>query len=49
MVKQYFAVPATPAGVESLFSAVGRMHGDTQKSKKAETLEQSLFAAFNTD
>ena len=32
-----------------LFSAAGRMHGDTQKNKKAETLEHSLFAALNTD
>ena len=49
MVKQYFAAPATSAGVEHLFSAAGKMHGDTQKNKKAETLEHSLFAAFNTD
>ena len=27
MVKQYFAVPASSAGVERVFSAAGKMHG----------------------
>ena len=48
MVKQYFAAPASSAGVERVFSAAGKMHGDLQKSKDS-TLEHSLFAAFNTD
>ena len=37
------------AGVERVFSAAGKMHGDLQKSAKDSTLEHSLFAAFNTD
>ena len=49
MVKQYFAAPASSAGVERVFSAAGKMHGDLQKSAKDSTLEHSLFAAFNTD
>ena len=49
MVKQYMAAPASSAGVERVFSAAGKMHGDLQKSAKDSTLEHSLFAAFNTD
>jgi hypothetical protein len=49
MVKQYFAAPASSAGVERVFSAAGKMHGDLQKSAKDSTLKHSLFAAFNTD
>ena len=49
MVKQYFASPASSAGVERVFSAAGKMHGDLQKSAKDTTLEHSLFAAFNTE
>ena len=49
MVKQYLAAPASSAGVERVFSAAGKMHGDLQKSSKDSTLEHSLFAAFNTD
>ena len=49
MVKQYFAAPASLAGVERVFSAAGKMHGDLQKSAKDSTLEHSLFTAFNTD
>ena len=49
MVKQYFAAPASSAGVERIFSAAGKMHSDLQKSAKDTTLEHSLFAAFNTD
>ena len=49
MVKQYFAAPASSAGVERVFSAAGKMHGDLSKSAKDETLEASIFAAFNTD
>ena len=48
MVKQYFAAPASSAGVERVFSAAGKMHGDLQKSAKDSTLEHLLFAAFNT-
>ena len=36
-------------GVERVFSAAGEVHGDLSKSAKDETLEASLFAAFNTD
>ena len=39
MVKQYFAAPASSAGVERVFSAVGKMHGDLQKSAKDSTLD----------
>ena len=46
---QYFAAPASSAGVERVFSAAGKMHGDLSKSAKDTTLEHSLFAAFNTD
>ena len=49
MVKQYFAAPASSAGVERVFSAASEMHGDLSKSAKDTTLEHSLFAAFNTD
>ena len=49
MVEQYFAAPASSAGVERVFSAAGKMHGDLSKSAKDETLEHSLFAAFNTE
>ena len=49
MAKQYLAPPASSAGVERVFSAAGKMHGDLQKSAKDSTLEHSLFAAFNTD
>ena len=45
MVKQYFAAPASSAGVERVFSAAGKMHGDLSKSAKDSTLEHSLFAA----
>ena len=37
MVKQYFAAPASSAGVERVFSAAGKMHGDLQKSAKDST------------
>ena len=40
---------ASSAGVERVFSAAGKMHGDLQKSAKDSTLEHSLFAAYNTD
>ena len=49
MAKQYFAAPASSAGVERVFSAAGKMHSDLQKSAKDSTLEHSLFAAFNID
>jgi len=49
MVKQYFAAPASTAGVERVFSAAGKMHDDLKKSSKDELLKHSLFAAHNTD
>ena len=48
MVKQYFAAPASSAGVERLFSAAGKMHDDLKKSSN-DSLEASLFAMKNTD
>ena len=44
MVKQYFAAPASSAGVERVFSAAGKIHTDLQKSAKDTSLEHSLFA-----
>ena len=41
--------PASSAGVERIFSAAGKMHGDLSKNAKDDTLEASLFAAYNTD
>ena len=41
--------PCLLCGVEHVFSAAGKMHGDLQKSVKDSTLEHSLFAAYNTD
>ena len=49
MAKQYFALPASSAGVERVFSAAGKMHSDLKKSAKEGTLEHSIIAAFNTD
>ena len=49
MVKQYFAAPASSAGVERVFSAAGKMHTDLRKPEKDSTLEHSLFAAFNAE
>ena len=48
MVRAVLAAPATPAGVERIFSAAGRMHGDEQKKMTATFLEFSLFACHNT-
>ena len=41
MVKQYFAAPASSAGVELVFSAAGKMHGNLSKSAKDTTLEHT--------
>lgn len=49
MVKQYFASPASSAGVERVFSAAGKTHSDLKKSSQDATLEASLFAMQNTD
>ena len=46
MVKQYFAAPASSAGVERVFSAAGKMHGDLQKADsrlRPHTSADSLF------
>ena len=48
MAKQYLASPASSAGVERVFSSAGRMHDDMRKSMTNESLQHSLFAAFNT-
>ena len=48
--KKAKSVPAAPkAQGTTTFSAAGNMHGDLKKSSKDSTLENSLFAAFNTD
>ena len=44
VMTQYFAAPASSAGVERVFSAAGNMHGVLQKWAKDSTLEHSLFA-----
>jgi len=50
MVKQYFAAPASSAGVERVFSAAGNMHGDLQKSAKDfDSRALAICRAFNTD
>jgi len=49
MVRQYFAAPASSAGVERVFSAAGKMHNDLRKAMKDTSLEHSLFAAYNTE
>ena len=48
MAKQYLAAPASSAGVERVFSAAGKMHGDLRKAMKDGALKHSIFAAFNT-
>ena len=47
MAKTILAPPASSAGVERVFSAAGRMHGDEQKNKVADTMKYSLFAHHN--
>jgi hypothetical protein len=51
MVKQYFAAPASSAGVERIFSAEPArcILTCTEVGEEDATLEHSLFAAFNTD
>ena len=45
MVKQYFAASASSAGVERVFSAAGKMHGDLQKSAKDSTACWSIHSS----
>ena len=47
MAKQYLAAPVSSAGVERVFSAAGKMHGDLRKSMADESLKHSLFAKYN--
>ena len=49
MVKQYFAAPASSAGVERVFSAAGKMHSDLRKAMKDDRLQHSIIAAYNVD
>ena len=49
MVKQYFASPASSAGVERIFSAAGKMHTDIKQASSDTTLMHSLFVCFNVD
>ena len=49
MVKQYFAAPASSAGVERVFSAAGKMHSDLRKAMKDNSLQHSIIAAYNVE
>jgi len=40
MVKQYFAAPASSAGVERVFSAAGKMHDEAPAS---DTVTQQML------
>ena len=39
--------PASSAGVERVFSAAGKMHGDLRINGKADTLEHAIIAVHN--
>jgi len=41
--------PACSAGVERMFSKVGKLHDDLKASQSGETLEHALLAAVNCD
>jgi hypothetical protein len=43
MARGFFALPASAAGVERLFSVVGKKHGDARKSTAEGSLEVSLM------
>jgi hypothetical protein len=47
MARDFFALPASSAGVERLFSAAGKKHGDAQKSTSEGSLEVSLVVFQN--
>ena len=49
MARQYPGRPASSAGVERMFSKAGNLYGDEKKGQEDETLENSLFAAANTE
>ena len=44
---QYFALPATSAGLERLYSKGGQMHSSLMKSAKEQTLEMMLYINKN--
>ena len=46
MARQYLAMPASTAGVERVFSKVGRMHDDQKKSTCEVTLQQDSMARY---
>ena len=48
MAAQYLGRPASSAGVERMFSKVGKLHDDLKQKQVDDTLEHSLFAAANT-
>ena len=48
MARQFLAAPASTAGVERAFSAVGQMHTDLRKCVSEGTIEHSMMAAMNT-
>ena len=46
MARQYLAMPASTAGVERVFSKVGRMHDDQKKATCEVTLHQASMARY---
>ena len=44
MVKQYFAAPGSSAGVERVFSAAGKMHGDLHAPEGGQGLDAPALA-----
>ena len=49
MARGFFALPASSAGVERLFSAACKKHGDAQKSTSEGSLEVSLMVFQNVE
>ena len=47
MAQQFLATPATSAGVERLFSAVGLHYSDLASSMHEDSLAHRLLAAWN--
>ena len=47
MARQFLATPASPAGVERLFSAAGPAYGDLSGAMTGDTLAQRLLAMSN--
>ena len=47
MVRQFLGCPATPAGVERLFSKAGRAYNFLPQSQQEDTLEARMFTAIS--